>query len=60
MNYELRIINDVDRAIAVMRQTAMWMQARGIPLTGSWELEKLNFERFARKLGTTDKNFFCV
>ena len=55
---DVKLVNDMNLALEIMRQASRWMTANGIPVMDSWRLENLNARAMLENYGATDKDFY--
>jgi len=54
----MKMVNDVNRALLIMNQTAAWCKRKNIPMMPSWSPKNLTREGIARTLGAKNNEFF--
>jgi len=55
---DVKLVNDRDLALDIMRQASRWMSAKGIPVMDSWRPENLNARAMLENYGATDRDFY--
>ena len=55
---KIQIINDPDKALLVMKETALWCRHAKIALPPSWDNKHLNARHLAERWGAEDSDYF--